>query len=260
MSRISNNYLNNIYLGPPASLAKSNLQLPLHQKRITKGLTSAVPKSTIGVFCSLSCDSNSAHSVYFPAEDPPLELPQASEPQELPTSIMSSEHVSTLEQALSNSEARYLKTQKQIQSLADGLQQIQQPLLQQQPIALPNPSPKNSDNTLQNLICQAPPLALPNKFDGDCSKGQAFLCSCQTYILPCLESFSNNQMKIVWALPYMKLGRAGKWAAHIFKWEEENEGYTKFLDWDDFKSKFCKEFYPANSNSTTINKLESTTY
>ena len=39
-----------------------------------------------------------------------------------------------------------------------------------------------------------------------------------------------------------------------------NEDYTKFLDWDDFKSKFCKEFCPANSNSTAINKLESTTY
>ena len=58
----------------------------------------------------------------------------------------------------------------------------------------------------------------------------------------------------------MKSGRAAKWAAHIFRWEEENEGYTKFLAWDDFKSKFCKEFCPANSNSTTINKLESTTY
>ena len=29
MSRLSNIYLNNIDLGPPASLAKSNLQLPL---------------------------------------------------------------------------------------------------------------------------------------------------------------------------------------------------------------------------------------
>ena len=43
MSRLSNIYLNNINQGPPASWAKSNLQLPLHQKRITKGLTSAVP-------------------------------------------------------------------------------------------------------------------------------------------------------------------------------------------------------------------------
>ena len=58
----------------------------------------------------------------------------------------------------------------------------------------------------------------------------------------------------------MKSGRAAKWAAHIFKWEEENEGYTKFLDWDNFKSEFCKEFCPANSDSATINKLKSTTY
>ena len=58
----------------------------------------------------------------------------------------------------------------------------------------------------------------------------------------------------------MKLGRAAKWAAHIFKWKEGNEGYTKFLDWDDFKSEFLAEFSPANSDSAMINKLESTTY
>ena len=58
----------------------------------------------------------------------------------------------------------------------------------------------------------------------------------------------------------MKLERAVKWAARIFKWEEENKGYAKFLDWDDFKSKFHKEFCPANSDSAAINKLESTTY
>ena len=154
----------------------------------------------------------------------------------------------------------YLETQKQIQSLADGLQHIQQLLLQQQPTALPTASPKNSDNTPQTLLHWAPPPALPSVFDGDCSKGQAFLCSCQTYILLCPESFSNDQMKIVWALSCMKLGRAAKWADRIFKWEEENEGYTKFLDWDNFKSEFCKEFCPANSNSAMINKLESTTY
>ena len=151
---------------------------------------------------------------------------------------MSSECVSTLEQALSDSEARHLKTQKQMQLLADSLQQMQQQQLLQQPIALPAPSPKNSNNTPQNPISQAPLPALPSEFDGDCSKGQAFLYSCQTYILLCLESFSNNQMKIIWALSHMKSGRAAKWAACIFRWEEENEGYTKFLDWDDFKSDY----------------------
>jgi Retrotransposon gag protein len=41
---------------------------------------------------------------------------------------------------------------------------------------------------------------------------------------------------------------------------EENEGYTKFLDWDNFKTKFCKEFCPANSDIAVINKLESMAY
>jgi hypothetical protein len=51
-----------------------------------------------------------------------------------------------------------------------------------------------------------------------------------------LESFSDDQTKIIWALFYMKAGRAAKWAAWVFKWKEENEGYTKFLDWDNFKT------------------------
>jgi Retrotransposon gag protein len=32
------------------------------------------------------------------------------------------------------------------------------------------------------------------------------------------------------------------------------------LDWDNFKSEFCKEFCPANSDATAINKLESMAY
>ena len=36
-------------------------------------------------------------------------------------------------------------------------------------------------------------------------------------------------------------------------------GDSRFLDWDKFKSEFRKEFCPANSEATAINKLESTT-
>jgi hypothetical protein len=68
------------------------------------------------------------------------------------------------------------------------------------------------------------------------------------------------QTKIVWALSYMKARRAAKWAAQAFKWEEENKGYTKFLDWDNFKTEFCKEFCPANSDIAAINKLKSMAY
>ena len=58
----------------------------------------------------------------------------------------------------------------------------------------------------------------------------------------------------------MKSSQAEKWAAQVFQWEEKHIGYTKFLDWDEFRNEFQKDFCPANSNVTAINKLESTTY
>ena len=74
-------------------------------------------------------DSDSAHSVYFPAEDPPSDLPQTSTSQEPLLSFMSDDCMSALERALSKSESRYIETQKQIEQLASGFQQLQQLLL-----------------------------------------------------------------------------------------------------------------------------------
>ena len=58
----------------------------------------------------------------------------------------------------------------------------------------------------------------------------------------------------------MKTGRAAKWVARVFKWEETNEGYPKFLDWDEFRTEFRKYFCPAHLDVVAMNKLESTTY
>jgi Retrotransposon gag protein len=101
---------------------------------------------------------------------------------------------------------------------------------------------------------------MPNESDGDRSRGPTFLRFCQTYVRLCPDSFSDDQTRIIWALSYMKSGRAAKWAARIFKYEEDNEGCTRFLDWEDFKTEFHKEFCPANSDAAAINKLESTAY
>ena len=58
----------------------------------------------------------------------------------------------------------------------------------------------------------------------------------------------------------MKSGRAAKWAKRIFQWEEKNGGYPKFLDWEEFRKEFRKDFCPSHSDVAAINKLESTTY
>ena len=80
------------------------------------------------------------------------------------------------------------------------------------------------------------------------------------YICLCPDSFPLDETKITWALSYMKSGRAAKWADRIFKWEEDNEGYSKFLDWNEFWTEFRKDFCPAHSDVAALNKLESTTY
>jgi hypothetical protein len=167
-----------------------------------------------------------------------------------------------MQKAIANSETQHLDTQKQIAQIMNALHQLNENILQishpPQPSPLVDTTPKNPPPSAPTK--RGPPPALPNEFDGERSKGPAFLRSCQTYILLSPELFSEDQTKIVWALSYMKSGRAAKWAARVFKWEEDNGGDAKFLDWDDFKSEFRKEFCPAHSDVTAINKLESTTY
>jgi len=104
--------------------------------------------------------------------------------------------------------------------------------------------------------------ATPPDFDGDRAKGLAFLNACQTYIRLCPKEFNDEQTKIVWAMSYMKSGRAQKWTARVFRWEQlpENSTSDRFLDWDDFRREFKKEFTPAHVDSLAINRLESAAY
>jgi hypothetical protein len=63
-------------------------------------------------------------------------------------------------------------------------------------------------------------------------------------------------------MSYMKAGHAQKWTARIFRWGqlEENTGQTKFLDWEDFREEFRKEFTPSHADTLAINQLESNGY
>ena len=158
-----------------------------------------------------------------------------------------------MEHAYANSEAR---NAKQFDMLLNGFLKLEK-MMQEQ-----HSPPTPPKNPLIDIISVWPtptgqplPPALPNEYDGDQSKGQAFLTSCQTYIHPCLDSFHSKQTKITWVLSYMKSRRAAKWAE-----EDKNRGYPKFLDWEEFCKEFWKDFCPAHSDVAAINKLESTTY
>ena len=117
---------------------------------------------------------------------------------------------------------------------------------------------------MDKLKCRTICPAVPPDFDGDCSKGMAFLNSCQIYTHLCPKEFDDEQTKILWAMSCMNLkyGHVQRWTAWIFHWEHlpENSGYPRFLDWDDFHAEFCKEFTPAHANSLAVNRLESMAY
>jgi hypothetical protein len=192
--------------------------------------------------------------VYFPANDPSSDIIENQSPETAPLLKMENERIASLEQALSELQARDVATQQKLDLL---ISHITSPKLPDSSSNIETQTPSKPYRTPPG---RGPPPALPSEFDGDRSKGLAFLYSCQTYIRLCSDSFSDDQTKITWALSYMKSGRAALWSARVFRWEEDNPDSRKFLDWEDFRLQFKGEFCPAYSDQAAINRLESMSY
>ena len=112
--------------------------------------------------------------------------------------------VIALEQALANSQEREAETRKQLNELIIGFKQLERIVSEQRNVPTLVPTIPTG---------QPPPPTLPTEFDGERSRGQAFLNSVQTYMYLCPDSFHSDQVKITWTLSYMKSRRAAKWVA-----------------------------------------------
>ena len=143
-----------------------------------------------------------------------------------------------LEQAYADSLAIQENTQKQIDALLKGYQHLEKLMQAIVPPALLQIRPTAPTPIQATPSGRPPPPALPSEYDGDRSRGQSFLTSCQTYICLCPDLFLSEHVKITWALSYMKSGRVAKWAERIFLREEKHEGYPKVLDWEEFRKEF----------------------
>jgi hypothetical protein len=158
---------------------------------------------------------------------------------------------------VSNLEETVARMGNRLNQILDTMSKLTQNI----PAIPPTPPPVIQDTPShsghESKKTRRPKPATPLEFDGDCKKGLTFVHSCQTYICLCPKEFRDDQTKIVWAMSYMKSGRAAKWTAHIFRWEElpEKFGYTKFLDWEDFRDEFKKEFTPTHVDSLAMNRL-----
>jgi hypothetical protein len=121
----------------------------------------------------------------------------------------------------------------------------------------PTPIPTPALGQKKTLLKPSTPL----EFDGDHTKGKAFLTSCRTYIRFCLEAFEDDTVKIVWAMSYMKSRWASHWAAREFEYEATSrDRRLHFLNWVNFEDEFCKDFLPLNMEATAVNVLETSAY
>jgi Retrotransposon gag protein/Zinc knuckle len=161
----------------------------------------------------------------------------------------------TTEQRVAKIEAREVERDQTLKSILA--------ILTRNPPPIPDPIPRQTPSQIDiPKASRTARPANPPEFNGERTEGLAFLNSCQTYLRLCPEEFPDEQTKIMWAMSYMKTGRAQKWTARIFRWEQmkENANQSKFLDWAEFRDEFRKEFTPSHADALAINRLESTAY
>ena len=133
----------------------------------------------------------------------------------------------TLEQAYVNSLVTQWNTQKQIDRLLNRFQHLEKLIQETKTPPIPPQTHPTDPTPVQTTPTRWPPSpALPSEYSRNCSQGQTFLTSCQTYICLCPDSFPDEHIKITWVLSYMKSRWAAKWAEQVFQWEEKHGGYS----------------------------------
>jgi hypothetical protein len=93
--------------------------------------------------------------------------------------------------------------------------------------ALTSPTITPNSRTLDSKLKLAP----PNEFDGSRSKGRAFLTSCDLYVNLVPHQFANDEKAVLWAISYMKTGRAVLFAQHIIR-HQVKYIFPKFATWE----------------------------
>ena len=170
--------------------------------------------------------------------------------------------ITTLEQRLDGMDSKADATHKLLQTLMQSMG-VTAPISSAPPTTKPSPprrpTSRHSDTTSAGRKKLSLKPSTPSEFDGDRTKGKAFLTSCRTYICLCPEAFDDETQQIVWAMSYMKAGRAGRWAAREFELESE-KGKLRFREWSDFEDEFRKDFTPLNEEVEAVNILETSAY
>jgi hypothetical protein len=101
--------------------------------------------------------------------------------------------------------------------------------------------------------------ATPDDFDGDRTKGCAFLSSCELYQKLAPHLFPDEITMVHWVLSFMKKGRASLFAQRVLRQQLEKR-IVVYPTWDEFREVFVSEFCPKNETQMALAKLETNGY
>jgi Retrotransposon gag protein/Zinc knuckle len=99
----------------------------------------------------------------------------------------------------------------------------------------------------------------PDDFDGDRTKGRAFLSSCELYQKLAPNLFPDEITMVHWVLSFMKKGRASLFAQRVLRQQMERK-MVLYPTWDEFRTVFISEFCPKNETQMALAKLETSGY
>ena len=99
----------------------------------------------------------------------------------------------------------------------------------------------------------------PNDFSGDRTKGRSFLNSCELYLHLAPHQFEDEDSKIMWAMSFMKSGRAARFVDRQMR-GFHSIGSLPYESWDEFVTEFVSDFCPKNEVQTSRTELETSSY
>jgi hypothetical protein len=173
----------------------------------------------------------------------------------------SDDRVSALESAVQVQNERFEALNEKLKQLLERLGSIpdpQNPPRIESPAGLSATTESLSAGLAATVHSRLKP-GVPSDFDGDRSKGRAFLNSCDLYIRLCPQEFIDDQAKVHWVLSYMKSDRAATFADRVLR-QEAKTNLPRFGTWRGFRAVFIDSFCPENEATYSLLRLESERY
>jgi hypothetical protein len=169
---------------------------------------------------------------------------------------MDNERLAAVEEGLRELREGQQRTQLVLDALLARLNNVEVPTVNA-PLSLVPPTPSSPPSGERSRSRIKP--GVPADFDGNRTKGRAFLNSCDLYMKLCAAEFEDDQARIHWILSYMKGDRAAAFADRTLRYEDKHQR-PRFTTFAVFRSTFIEAFCPENESTQALIRLESDRY